>query len=264
MKKWFFIFIAICTISLLASCHKEDSPAATNFDGNIKIRMSETVDSTKRVLTLTCFTEKIYGCSNLSIQTSHTITSGKITINFIKIAESYICLTSLGPAYTIINFDKIPIGVYELELNFGNSKVAGQLNVSTGSFVASVPVQTKVQFINPDLKRVPDNTIFGTVHYHAAGTATLVQQFIDSLQYFGATATVYPQGDYGQFQIEAGGSIKQTQDPGYYFTRYYIFNYTGNNNLLKNLVQRYGNNYPSELLITLNSTRGQVFYSWVK
>lgn len=226
--------------------------------------MLETVDSTKRTLTLTCFTEKIYPCSNFSIQTSHTITPGKITIHFIKIAGSSICLTALGPAYTIINFDRIPNAVYELELNFGDTKVIGQLNASTGSFVATVPAQTKVQFINPDLKRIPDNTIFGTVHYHAAGSAPVVQQFIDSLQYFGATATLYPQGDYGQFQIEAGGNIKQTQDPGYYFTRYYIFNYTGNNNQLKNLVQRYGNAYPSELLVTLNSTKGQIFYSWVK
>jgi hypothetical protein len=264
MKRWFFIFIAICTISSLSSCHKEDSPAVTNFDGNIKIRMTETVDSAKRALILICFTEKIYGCSNFSIQTSHSITSGKITINFIKIAESPICLTALGPASTQISFDKIPIGIYELELNFGNSKVTGQINVSAGSFVATVPVQTKVQFINPDLKRIPDNTIFGTVHYHAAGTAPIVQQFIDSLQYLGATATAYPPGDYGAFQIEAGGSIKQTQDPGYYFTRYYIFNYTGNTAQLKELLNRYGTNYPSLLLITLNSTKGQVFYSWVK
>lgn len=264
MKSWFFIFITVCTICITSSCHKEDSPAGTNFDGNIKIRMAESVDSIKRTLSLTCFTEKIYPCSNFSIQTSSTITSGKITINFIKIAESPICLTALGPAYTTITFDRIPIGVYELELNFGNSKVTGQLNVSAGSIVATVPVQTKVQFINPDLKRIPDNTIFGTVHYHAAGTAPVVQQFIDSLQYFGATATLYPQGDYGQFQIEAGGSIKQIQDPGYYFTRYYIFNYTGYNNQLKNLVQRYGNAYPSELFVTLNSTKGQSFYSWVK
>ena len=136
--------------------------------------------------------------------------------------------------------------------------------MSTGSFVATVPVQTRVQFINPDLKRIPENTIFGTVHYHAAGTAPVVQQFIDSLQYLGATATVYPQGDYGQFQIEANGNIKQIQDPGYYFTRYYIFNYTGNTTQLKGLMNRYGTNYPGLLLITLNSTKGQTFYSWIQ
>lgn len=263
MKQIFRFIIAFGMLYTLHSCKKDD-PVTTNFDENIKIRISETADSTKRTLTLNCFTEKIYGCINFGIQTTSTISANKITVNFIKIEEHNICLTAIGPASTQINFDKIPNGIYELELNLGQTKITGQLNVSTGSFVATVPVQTRVQFINPDLKRIPDNTIFGTIHYHAAGTAPVVQQFIDSLQYLGATATLYAQGDYGQFQIEANGSIKQTQDPGYYFTRYYIFNYTGNNNLLKNLMQRYGNNYPDSLLITLNSTRGQTFYSWVK
>lgn len=264
MKRFYLLLFAVSTLFSLHSCKKVTPAVTANFGENIKIRMSETADSTKRTLTFNCSTEKIYGCINFGIQTSSAITGNKITINFIKIAEPSICLTAVGPASTQISFDNIPNGIYELEFIFGQTIIKGQLNAGTGSFIATVPVQTRLQFVNPDLKRIPGNTIFGTVHYHAAGTGPVVQQFIDSLQYFGAAAILYPQGDYGQFQIESNGSIRQTQDPGYYFTRYYIFNYTGNNNPLKNLVQRYGNNYPDSLLITLNSTKGQTFYSWVK
>ncbi len=192
------------------------------------------------------------------------MTDDKITINFIKISAPNICLTSLGPASTIISLNGIANKTYEIELNFGANKIIGHLNVTAGSFIATLPMQTKVQFVNPDLKRVPNNTIYGTVHYHSASTSSIVQKFIDTLQLYGATPTLYPQGDYGQFQIEANGQIKQTQDLGYYFTRYYIFNYSNNSVQLRDLVKRFGINYPNLLSITLNTTKGEIFYSWTK
>lgn len=226
--------------------------------------MSETVDGEKRVLNLNCYTEKIFTCSNYGIETTYALSDNKITIHFIKVTTPTVCLTSLGPASVIISLNGLKNKAYQLELNFGASKITGQLNVTSGSFVATVPAQTKVEFVNPDLKRIPDNTIYGTVHYHSASTSTLAQKFIDTLQLYGAVPTLYPQGDYGQFQIEANGQIKQTQDLGYYFTRYYIFNYSGNSGQLKDLVRRLGINYPDLLIITLNTIKGETFYSWTQ
>lgn len=257
--KRYFIFILLIFFGL-HSCKKTET--TSTFNENLKIKMSETVDSTKRTLFLNCFTEKIYECSNYGIQSTYLLTNDKITINFIQIVAPSICLTSLGPASTLIKLEGLTNKIYEIELNFGATKISGQLDVSASSFKATLPTQTKVQFVNPDLGRVPNNTIYGTVHYHIASTVTTVQRFIDSLQFYGATPTIYPQGDYGQFQIESNGQIKQTQDLGYYFTRYYIFNYSGNSGQLKSLVRRFGINYPDSLLVTLNTTKGETFYSW--
>ena len=170
----------------------------------------------------------------------------------------------MAPASTFIDLSGLSNKTYEIELNVGANKISGQLNVTGNSFIATLPTQTKVQFVNPDLKRVPYNTIYGTVHYHSASTSSIVQKFIDPLQLYGATPTLYPQGDYGQFQIEANGQIKQTQDTGYYFTRYYIFNYSGSSVQLRDLVKRFGTNYPNLLIITLNTTKGETFSSWAQ
>lgn len=256
--------IFLCVIS---SCNKTEvnsDEVNSDFDENIKIKMSETVDSVKRVLVLNCYTEKIFECSNYGIQTTYTLTDNKLTINFIKIITPNICLTSLGPASTFINLSGLSNKTYELELNSGFNRISGQLNVTANNFIAALPTQTKVQLVNPDLKRVPSNTVYGTVHYHSTSTSSIVQQFIDTLQLYGATPTLYPPGDYGQFQIETNGQIKQTQDAGYYFTRYYIFNYSGSSNQLKDLVKRFGTNYPNLLLIALNTTKGETFYSWTQ
>ena len=260
--KQYFVLILLVALGI-NSCKKSDTALTSTFNENLKIKMSETVDSTKRTLFLNCFTEKIYGCSNYGIQSTFVLTNDKITINFIQIVVPSICLTSLGPASTVIKLDGLANKIYEIELNFGATKISGQLNVSVNSFKATLPTQTKVQFVNPDLSRVPNNTIYGTIHYHVASTTTTVQKFIDSLQFYGATSTLYPQGDYGNFQIESNGQIKQVQEPGYYFTRHYIFNYSNNSGQLKSLVRRFGVNYPDSLLVSLNSTKGETFYSWV-
>lgn len=266
MKLYFNPILIISIIFFgFQSCKKTEtlpiSDDILNGD-NIKIRMSEIVDSTNRTLLLHCFTEKVYECANYGIQATHTLTKDKITINFIKIIAPNICLTSFAPAATSIKFDELESKNYEIEFNFGSTKIAGQLNVSTGSFRAMLPAQMKVQFVNPDIRRVPNNTIYGTIGYHSTSTVATVQSFIDALQLCGAVPALYSQGDYGQFQIESNGQIKQTQNLGYYFTRHFIFNYSGNSAQLKNVVRQFGVNYPDALTITLNTTKGEIFYSW--
>lgn len=263
MKRQLLFLCSIIFLCLVISC-KKTTEVDPPFEENIKIRMTETVDSVKRVLNLICVTEKIFPCSNWGIETVHSVTDDKITIQFIRISYPNICATSLGPASAIINLDGLANKTYELELNFGTSKIDGQLNVTPGSFNVVIPAQTKVQFINTDLKRIPDNTIYGTIGYHSTSTSSLVQKFIDTLLLYGAIPTLYTPGDYGEFEIEANGQIKQTQDPGYYFTRRYIFSYSNNSGVFRDLVKRFGRNYPNLLSITLKTTKGETFYSWIQ
>ncbi len=257
--KRYFIFIALLSFGL-NSCEKEEP--TPNFSENLKIAMVETVDSTKRTLFFNCYTEKGYECANYRIQANYELTNDKIKIRFIRIDPPSICLPALGVASISIKLEGLANKTYDIEFNFGDSIVTGQLIVSGNSFKGIVPSQTKVQFINPDLGRIPNNTIYGTVHYNVATTAVTVQKFIDSLQFYGATPALYPPGDYGHFQIESNGQIKQLQVSSYNYTRYYIFNYSGESTQLKNLVRRFGINYPDSMSITLNTTKGETFYSW--
>lgn len=245
----------------MASCKKNASDTSS-LDENLKISMRENIKDAKRTLLFYIATEKIYPCSNYSIETSTTTGSDKIVISFIKINTPGVCLTSLGPATAVIALEGLSARTYTLELHTGNDVINGQLTVSADQYVLTLPVQTKIESINPQLNRIPENTIFGTIHYHHSTTVGTVNKFIDSLQYSGAAAKTYLPGDYVQFKIETNGQIKQTQDPGYYFTRYFIFNYTGDATPFKNLVQRYGVTYKDSLLATINTSKGEVFYSW--
>lgn len=256
------IILFCIAYSMLILGYKTDLTDSA-FDKNIGIRMIEDIDSTKRTLTLKCGTEENFTCSNFSIASSHTVSNDKITLNFTGIIKSGICNRSIGPATASISLGTLNNNNYELEINIGSSKIIGQIAVSNGSYKVTIPDQSKVKFVNPDLYRVPDNTIYGTVHYHSGTTSPLVQIFFDSLKYYGATPTLYTPGDYGNFQIEANGQIKQTKNSAYYFTQHYIYKYANSSESLEKLVKYFGLKHPDLIHIRLYTTQGGAFYSWV-
>lgn len=255
-----FILVFILLFAITA-CKKDK--VYTNFEENIKIKMSEDVDSVKRVLNLYCYTEKIFPCVNYPIEATYSLTTDKITIYFSKIIIPGMCLTSPGPASTTIKLTDLSNKIYQLELNFGATSVSGQLAVTANSFIATLPPQTKAQFVNPDLKRIPDNTIYGSFRYTDSATISLGQKFIDTLRLYGAAPTLYVPGDYTAFQIEANGQIWQNQNTGHRYTLWYIYHYTNNSSQLKSLVRRFGVSYPNGLNIDLYTTKGEAFFSWI-
>jgi len=245
---------------LLCSCRK-DAPV-DQIGSDIKIKMLETVDSTKRTLQFYCSTEKEYSCSNYGISKTFSKSSDNIDIDFNGIIISNLCLTSIGPATTTIDLGTLSNGTYNLDIKVERKKSSGQLIVTSDHYTITLDKQKQLQIINSPLQRIPTNTIWGTVGYHTSSTATLVQTFIDTLQILGATAQTYQSGDYGYFQINSSGQISPPQNHGYYFIRPFIFNYAGNTSTLKTLVKNYGTNYGNSLNIRLYTTKGEIFRSW--
>lgn len=260
MKSQFICLLAIIFQFAIYSCKKTE--VRPDYKENIKIKMIEKVDSANRVLQLICQTDTIFPCNNYMIETTFSLTNDKITIDFIKTVFSPFCLLSPGPASAVIDLNGLSNKVYGIELNFGTTTITGQLAVTANSFIASLPAQTKARFVNPDLKRIPDNTIYGRVGYGTASLGPLAQTFIDSLQVYGATPASYPAGDYNVFQIDTNGQIIPTMD-GYHFRKNFIFHYSNSSGQLKGLVKRYGNMYRNILSVTLNTAKGESFYSWV-
>lgn len=259
MNRQFCCLLALILFWAMISCTKTE--VKSDLAQNIRIKMLETVDSVKKVLHFRCQTDSIYPCSNFGIEASYTLTNDKITINFSKVLTSDFCLLSPGPASIDIGFAGLSNKTYEVELNFGITTVTGQIVVTSDNYLAVLPANKKVQFVNTDLKRLQDNTIFGRVGFISASSAPIAQTFIDTLQQYGATQAFYLAGDYTDFQIDTNGQIKTTQD-GYPFRQNFILKYSKNSTPLKDLVKRFGSKYPG-IWISLNTTRGESFYSWV-
>lgn len=252
----------ILAIFLATSCEKENS-TKNEFKETINLKIYEPFDSIDYKPKLSFYTTKQFSCLNYRIKFASTITNDKITIKFLGIDTLGICLTATGPASNVLDLKDLQLKTYELELDFGTEKVNGQLINTQESYNLIIPTQSKVIAVRPKLMKLPNDCVFGTIHYHNSATTPLVNTYIDSLKDKGATNEVYSLGEYDHFEIEPSGIIKQKQDQGYDFTKYYIFKKSGNLYDLKNLVRYYGTNYPDSLSITLRNNKRQTIYSWV-
>ncbi len=253
---------ALVIFLLFSSCKKDK--LFDKIDSVIRMKMGETFYPANRTFQFSCSTEKIYECCNYTINKDFDISNNKIDIDFISIINPEICLTATGPATTTVDLGTLSNGTYELKISIGDEKSTGHLIVSTDSYVITLDQQKQIQIVNNTLNRVPANTIWGTVGYDTISTTNLVQTFIDSLQLLGATTPTYATGDYGYFQIDGNGQIVAPTNSGYNFIRPYIYNYSNNSSTIKTLVKNYGMNHNDSLKISLYTTQGEIFNSWVQ
>lgn len=256
------IYTTLLLITCIA-CSKQKDTNTTTFARNIKVKITEQIDSTGRYITLNCATIEELSCANIGILRTYSIVGNKITVHLTQLTQPTICLTAIAPASCTIPLGMLANKQYTLELNVGNVLVTGTLDVSNNSIVTSLPTQAKVLVINPTLNRIPSFTIYGYIHYHTPNTVPIVQSFIDSLLQYGATPIQYIPGNYEHFSIDNNGQVVQAQYLGYNYTRSYVYQYTAPLTTLKGLVRRYGISYGSSVLISLNSSQGITYNSWM-
>lgn len=247
---------------LLVTCRKDSMES--KIDSDIKISMWENSDSTGRVLEFQCETEKVYGCCNYTILHSLTINGSNIEIHFTGIYQPQMCLTSFGPARATIELASLPNGTYPLTIRVERHKSRGHLIVTSDYYEIDLDETARLEIMTPVLRRIPTNTIWGTVGYHSNSSSMLVQSFVDSLQFSGASVQTYTPGYYGYFEIDQNNAIMPPENHGYYFIRPFIFAYSGNSENIRTLVRNYGVNFGDSLNIDLRSTRGDHFMSWVQ
>ncbi len=260
MHFYSILFIAFIGLKTALAGHVDK----TAFNEKIGIRLVEELNDTNRTLLFACATSKAFACSNYKIEHSFAVKNNTITLKFTGIDKPSYCTRAFGPATARISIGSLENQMYTLIIHIGQNIVKGSIDVSKQAFIVTLENEDLVSVVNPDLKRIPENTIYGAVHYHAAATESIVKEFFDSLKHYGAKPSKYFPGNYGSFQIEENGQIKQFKNGGYRFTIQYIYTYSKDSKNLIDLVKRYGKRYPDLLLIKFHNSKGETAYSWVK
>jgi len=236
------------------------------IDSKILVTMSERLAPDDRGLVLNCRTEKEYGCHNYRIGHSLGRSGQTIRIDFRHIDVPELCLLALGPARAEIDLGALAPGGYVLELRAGGRTVTAGLAVSESAYVVTVAGDPAVGFTATRLDRVPDGTVWGLIGYLApAGQPydSLAKAFLDSLEVRGAKTGDFAPGDYGYFVIDGSGEIRTPPGHGYYFARPYIRRFDGDPAALREVVAYYGKAHARWLNISLDTWRGDAYYSWV-
>lgn len=257
----FFVLLA----SSIIACENEDLLESNPIDSNIQITPTEFFNENSLRLGLSCKTEKIYPCINYPILTEVTVVENLVSVNFIRVPEIDLCLTALGPATTTIDLSDISNGDYELELNNGRLKNTGSLKITNSEIALEVDSEKGIEIIRETTKRLPNNTYWGTVGYHTENTIDQVNEFLNILKAKNGVANFNNQipGDYSFFEINEEGEIIPTENSGYQFVKYFIFQYDGKNKeTFKDEIDLLSTSYSEDMIIKFENYEGDRIYNW--
>jgi hypothetical protein len=259
MKKALFIFF---TLAGLLSCDKSPVYDYQVVDSDIIIKMNEELSSTARSFELSLLTDSAYPCVNYSLITNSSATTTKITVDILGVYTPDICATAIGPATSVIPFSNIQNKSYDIEFKIGSNISKGKLVCTAGEFSLQMDDLLQIKIDGPVLKRIPDNIIWGTVGYHNSSTIDKVNEFLASLKAAGAKDVSLDNGNYNYFAIENGTVVEPT-NMGYYFTKSFVYSYTGDKNLIREIVKDYGKNYTSSMSIRVYGDKGEEYLGWM-
>lgn len=263
-KSFVFVSALIALMFLFHNCSDSTSPELNfeRIDSKLNIVLREELTTESRNLTLNCRTERIYPCCNYGIDYSMVKGAKIFKVRFSKIVMPQICLTALGPAGCSINLGSLADGQYSLELEVNGKTEIAQLVISENTYQVNHQPGLNFKFENPQLNRIPQFLIWGSVGYINDSLTSVVNTFIDSLQILGAQQAQLLPGDYWYFKVDAQGNLIAPEYHGYPFIKMFAYSFNGSLNELKEFIYSYCGRYYNKLYISLSDWKGEVIYGW--
>lgn len=259
-KKTILLFLAI----LFTACEDKVNLEGNPINSNINIAIKEHIEADARTLYLYCSTEKTYSCANYPIITETEVGLNRFKIDFVEVWKTDFCFTAIGPATAYINLSVLGNGKYDIELNNGNIKNNGTLTISDTRIDLHIKKQKGIIVSGESLQRVPQNTYWGSIDYHSKETAAKVNEYLAKVEELGAVFNKQPPGDYSYYEIDNKGDIiTPVSDVKDYFLKYFIFNYTGNEEDFKKKLAELGKTYFDEMYIRVETYKGEFIGNWL-
>lgn len=256
--------LTICAVLGLFACEKDDSLLKSNpIDSKINIEVREVLRSDSRSLTLNCFTEKIYPSGGFGINTTKKTSSTGSAITFESIFTPDYGYALSSPAGTVVDLAVVPNGVYDIELNNANLKNKGKLKVTDTNISLVFTSKKGIEFVRTVTNRVPAKTYWGMIGYHQQSSLELVNDFLRKFEEIGGVFKPQTPGHYVYYEInDSGEMIIDEKNSGYYYVKPFIFQFEGNEADLKNLIKTEGKVLKDQLVINMETYKGEQVYNW--
>lgn len=253
-----FLIIALASLS----CEETKSYEYQIIDSDINIKMSEQLGTQARTFQLRLATDKAYPCINYYLKTNSEANTNGIFIEILGVYVPDICLTAIGPATSVISLTDLQDKTYDIEFKIGKNISTGKLLRTSDEYRLQMDDLFQIKIPEPLIKRVPDNLIWGIIGYHTSTSINRVNEFLNSIKAQGATEINLEDGNYGYFQIE-NNIIKEPTESGYWFTKSFVYRFTGDKNLIKSIVKDYSINFGDLLSISVYGDKGEEFLGWI-
>lgn len=259
-------FLLLHLMPVLWSCQYNDyssvDPPHHPIDSEIVVELLEILKKGPSSIKIFAKTDTLYSCFNNTIRLRTQTDDDAFKISYTGINFPPICATALGPARGDVDLGPLRNGQYWLELNHGGRKNKGLLIITDTDIDLLFAQLDGIQLLRTNLKRVPPLTYWGRIGYHDETSIVQVDEFLKRLEDNGAIFAKQIPGDYGYYQIDGEGEIKDPENHGHRFVRSFIFQYDGNAAKLEKLIRTGAGLDISDLSILVTSFEGEVINNW--
>jgi len=262
MKATCFAFLT--ALFLISGCESETHQAINTLGSEVELSMTEYVEEGHRVLSLKFLTRKDFPCINYRIKHSVSQDDQRINIVLDEVEKADVCLDAIGPASAFVELGQLNNQEYKLTVQLGKSIVkSGTLTVSKDAYQLQMHDYDGVLLLNPELLRVPAQTVWGLLKYQRSDKNKEIYKFFEeSMELAGASDKKFAEGDYGYFKVGADGKILRTVgDPKTLAEQPFLYDFRGDEDDLKAVLKQLNSKF-DDLQLRLHNAKGQEFRNW--
>lgn len=250
-------------VTILSSCNLDslkDPVVVAEVNNEFEIGLWEELAPFGKNFYFNINTIEEYDCENYSIDYNLIKKFREFNISLADIQEPGDCQEGTNFATASLDLGTLSNGFYELNIDLKNTVInQGQLTVSSDSYLIEMEDAKGISFLQHELLRVPDFTLWGHVSYGEA-MEQAADDFIAQLDSI-SHSKVLKKGYYGYFSVEEENSNKIVLPDAPTGDAYktFLFHYEGQDTPLSELVEQFRNEYGDSIQIELMNDQGKTF-----
>jgi len=253
-----WVAVILCTSSCELS-ELSDPIVVSDVEDEFKIIPWERLSPEGRTFEFRLETLAVQDCKSASISHQLNINGNQISLSIREIDAPKDCDPGTDPALGVANAGELSPRFYELTIDLKNTVFnEGQLSVFGDRYVIDMESTEGFEIANRELRRVPEQTIWGYVTYPKNEDQGLAEDLLSDIDSISQTRD-FTSGHYGYFRINDNSTNKVTiaGHPNTLNLKQFIYQYEENLDDLATLVEGYRNQYGEQLDIRLYTWTGE-------
>ncbi len=248
-------------IFIVTSCNLssvEDTVVVPDVDDEFYLDIWETLTPEGRYLEFRLRTIVNEPCRNATIDYEFQQANRELSISINEIVREDGCESGEAPASANIRtHSPLPGGFYPLFVDLREKVTSdGQVVVSPEAYNISLEDGGGIVVLRPELRRIPNETIWGYISYENAELEGVADEFQARLQSI-ATPRFLREGYYGYFFINSSGVLRFIDNAATENARTFAYRFVEEKTELLNLLEEYRSAYGDSLEIKVFNTLGE-------
>ncbi|MFN7117858.1 MAG: hypothetical protein ACK4TA_13745 [Saprospiraceae bacterium] len=267
MRRYFTLkyLIYLLPLFVFASCDfssLKDPIVITEVEDEFDVDMWESLAPTfeERNLVIKIESAKTEKCLNYRIDYQVYKDGNRLKVALNNIIKPLDCVPGETTVKTDVGIGYLPNSLYSFNIDLKNTVFNdGQLIVRSDSYTLDMYSKNGFSLKRGELLRVPEGAIWGYVTYPQNNDESLANQWVEDLKKISQVPLNYRSGYYGHFTINnLDRKVTVNEQPLNNNVKTFLYHYTDDANKLKDLVNRYRQNYGNRLTIRLLNSKGEV------